>query len=122
MRIHSNGRFRARTGRWLLALLLFAQFALAVQACTLPGASPSTAYAPSASCHDLERGSANACLAHCLQGDQTLDSSHGVAPAAPASAGFPLPPAVFIPFSVSFQEPIGGTDPPLSIRFCSLQL
>lgn len=124
-RIGRNCRFGVRGSRWVIALLLFSQFALAVEACTLLVASPTVAYQSSASCHDEERGSANLCLAHCLQGDQALDKYNlNSVPVAP-----PPYSVIWTTWSnaVSLVAPLGSRsivaiDPPLSVRFCSLRL
>jgi hypothetical protein len=122
IRLIGNYGFGVHACRWLVALLLFGQFALAAGACTLPIVFPAAAYQSSASCHDEEGGSANLCLAHCLQGDQTLDSYHGASIAAPPRSGIQISRNATSSIPVSFRKPLWATGPPASIRFCSLQL
>lgn len=69
-------RARAKSmGFVLLAVMLFAQMALAAQSCVVPVANASMAYAETgAPCHDEVSASAkNACLAHCKAAYQAPD-------------------------------------------------
>ncbi|MGH8718834.1 MAG: hypothetical protein ACREV0_07830 [Burkholderiales bacterium] len=105
--------------QFLVALLLFTQFAVVAQACELPVNSPAAAFGEK--CHDFDIGNANACLAHCLQDDQALDTQH--------HAGFVSAPASFIAVAFYwFDKPLAGNPPPLrnggppaSILFCSFR-
>lgn len=61
--------------RLCLALAIFSQFAIVAQACSTMQAMPETAFtqAEQRYCHDEENRAnpdPNACLMHCLQGDQ----------------------------------------------------
>jgi hypothetical protein len=69
-------RYRYCIARLVIGALLFAQAALAVAACDWPRASPAQAFAANPdkpTCHEEPAPNANACLAHCLSGDQKSD-------------------------------------------------
>jgi hypothetical protein len=106
--------------RLLLILLLFAQAALVAHACELPVA-PTAAFTSEESCHDTSLESANACLAHCLQSDQTIDS-HSPVFLPPVTTFRPVDAAwIELPPAVT-MSPVRAADPPPSIRFCSFQI
>lgn len=66
-------RFVRASARFLLAVLLFAQGALAFAGCDMPERSAALAIAASGMpCHE-PTGEATLCLAHCLAEDQSLD-------------------------------------------------
>lgn len=106
-------------GRYVLALLLFSQAALALSGCMMPsGGFPQMA----ASAESGADGgmNLNLCLAHCSAGDQSLDLNL-LPPIAPPST-----PMLFVlsgepheqrPLFVERLE--RATDPPIPIRFCS---
>jgi hypothetical protein len=59
--------------RLCLVLVIFSQYAMAAQACNALKAMPTAAFEQAAHhhCHDEENSAnPNACLMHCLQGDQ----------------------------------------------------
>jgi len=112
-------------GRLILATMLFAQYSLAAQACTLPEAAPAMAFSDDSmtGCsmdgnmdHDVNR---NACLTHCTADYQTLDSHHPMLSMPPLVLSSPLLlPAE--PDKPSFQAHLPSllarvTGPPLSI-------
>ena len=69
----SRRRFVRASARFLLAVLLFAQGALAFAGCDMPERAPAAAIAVSGlPCHE-PTGEANLCLVHCLAADQSLD-------------------------------------------------
>jgi hypothetical protein len=108
-----------RLSQLVLALLLFTQFAVVAQACESLVASPVGAFLQEESCHDS--GLSNACLAHCLDDDRTLDT-HQTVIVAP-STHFILVELPRIPApAVRFLIPARSGDPPPSIRFCSFQI
>jgi hypothetical protein len=76
-------RYLPLVARLCLAMFLFGQFAVTAQACTSLQSSPATAFshAEQLPCHPSDAGdNRNACLMHCIQGDQVLDSQqHGLA-------------------------------------------
>jgi len=69
--------------RLCVALAIFSQFAIMAQACAMMQTMPEAAFtqAEHRHCHDEEnRTNPNACLMHCLQGDQA-PVPHETAPA-----------------------------------------
>ena len=69
----SRPRFVRASARFLVAVLLFAQGALAFSGCDMPERAPAAAIAVSGlPCHE-PTGEANLCLVHCLAADQSLD-------------------------------------------------
>ena len=69
----SRPRFVRASARFLLAVLLFAQGALAFAGCDMPARAPAAAIASDRPpCHD-SGGETNLCVAHCLAPDQSLD-------------------------------------------------
>lgn len=93
--------------RLMLAVMLFAQFSLAAQACVLPDASPAMAFSadPMPGCHMGNMSATynpNACLVHCTNDNQTLDSHH---------IAFDIP-VVFLPSAWRIeQEPMQASLP-----------
>jgi len=76
------------TAKLLLGAMLFAQAALAAAECDWLRVAPAQALAAKASepsCHQEPASNANLCLAHCLSGDQSSDSTQVTLPAMPAS-------------------------------------
>lgn len=69
--------------RLLLAVLLFAQYSLATQACMLPESAPAMAFAsdamPGCEMHTTDQHNPNACFVHCTSNYQALDSHHASA-------------------------------------------
>ena len=109
--------------RLFLAVFLFGQFAVAAEACVSMQAAPTMAFAPATahSCHDESPGNPNACLMHCLQSDQNLDSNqHG--PVAQIAATSALLPALFTDaWPPQVQRPVIvaiNSSPPISILHC----
>lgn len=79
----------------LLAVMLFAQAALAAQACVIPAANASLAYAENpAPCHEEASASTkNACLAHCKAPYQAPDHFvHTIGPTPTGEMVLILPP------------------------------
>jgi hypothetical protein len=111
--------------RLCLVLVIFSQYAIAAQACNSLKAMPTAAFEQVAHhhCHDEENSAnPNACLMHCLQGDQA-PVSHETAPVAQLAAMPAGTPAVvqispWQPFSP--QPPIlaVASGPPIPILYC----
>ena len=106
--------------RAMLAALLFANLAFAVQACVVPAMSPAMAIEedPAEPCHGT---SGNLCLAQCLQADQTVDTNPPVIINAPALVTLvtdlvvePLPRRQSPRASLVAYHP----DPPICIQLC----
>lgn len=117
---------RLCVARMTLALLLFAQAALAWSACEWLERSPGRAVQAAgadAPCHEASHGAA--CLSHCLADRQAAQKAAFDLPAAPPAlalvAGMPLEPALHADLARSL-DPARGTGPPKRIRFQSLQL
>jgi hypothetical protein len=109
-----------RLSRLLLAMLLFAQGAFVAHACETP-ATPTVAFMSDEACHGTSVGIANACLAHCLQSDQAVDSHTSIF--LPPVTAFCAVDAAWIELPTAFRTmPIHAADPPPSIRFCSFQI
>ena len=116
-----NLRRRRGTARLLVAVLLFAQAALAFAACeavSAPGAAQAIAQA-SMTCHEPEQNT-NLCVNHCLASDQSLDKPSLSVPI----LTFPSL-TVFVPFSqpaaresAQMRAPVTG--PPIRILFRTL--
>lgn len=114
----------------MFGLVLFAQGVVAANACDVLRGNVAQAFtvktdAAAMPCHDEAAANANACLAHCTQGDQV--SVDQVTPVflAPASATLTLD----APASSAAARPAYfcsrvalNTGPPVSIRFCSFQI
>ncbi len=122
---YMRGKLQRLVGRLLLALLLFTQFALVAQPCTLAEPAPQKAFAAETPCampgmaaHDTD--SPNACLLHCTSGYQALDLHH-LPPAAPMALASPLilSLAAVAPVVRSYEPVLLArvVDPPLSILF-----
>ena len=114
--------------RVILAVMLFAQAALAGAACTMPERSPVRAIAGSESspCHQSEprERNANLCLADCLSTDQSTDT-----PQLPAMAPDPAPvlfvavAEIVVPrFAVQSRWLAAAADPPPRILFQTFQI
>jgi len=76
-------RTRTRVAQLALAVVLFAQAALATAACDWLQAAPAHAIAANSieqSCHEEPTNNANLCLAHCLSTDQSADTPQVVIP------------------------------------------
>jgi hypothetical protein len=104
----------ALLARLMLGLMLFAQLSNAAQACTLPDLNPAAALdsAAMSGCDDAQGANKNACLSHCLQDYQivqshdapmaafAMDAHHAVAvhiivaelPQSPSERAFSAPP------------------------------
>lgn len=127
-------------GRLLLAVMLFAQFALAAQACvgprdmvqtlqsgTAPVAATETAPCPhhqgaldEAVAVSDETMPANLCVAHCTAGDQSSDTFQASIPPAPAIPvlSLILPPAdAASPEARLADAPTPAVSPPIPILF-----
>lgn len=117
---------RLAVARIVLALMLFAQGAMAWSACEWLERSPERAVLASAEvapCH--ESGFGAACLTHCLSDRQTVQKAGMEIPAMPpmpvltlALAADPVP-AVGV---ASFSEAALGTGPPRRILLQSFQI
>jgi hypothetical protein len=119
-----------RIARLMLGLALFAQGVMTANACDVLNGNATQAFAakapdmPGMHCHDEASPNANACLAHCTQGDQV--NVDQVIPVFLAPSVVTL--LVDVPASVSvvpsyFTSRIAlNTGPPVSIRFCSFQI
>jgi hypothetical protein len=108
-----------------LALVIFTQFAILAQACVTLQAMPAAAFkqAEHHHCHDEEnRANPNACLMHCLQGDQ-MPVSHETAPVvqfAPMPAGMSAPVLTAV-WPLLPSQPLTlavDTGPPIPILYC----
>ncbi|MGH8672361.1 MAG: hypothetical protein ACREUA_10075 [Burkholderiales bacterium] len=114
------GRRRLHVAHAILAVLLFSQVSMAVEACTLPSNQPGIAFLDVPPCH--QSGNKNACLAHCVAAYQALDSHHDVSPPQKADLElvFPPQPASLIlpPYPVARLS--RSVAPPAFISFCSL--
>ena len=122
-------RFLKRVARGAIAVLMFAQGALALAACESMRRDPAQAIAQAGQvmgeerCHEPEQN-VNLCVAHCMVGDQSLDK-----PVFPVPA-FAAAPVLAVPLIVLAAEhgvrdsrylpPAAG--PPPRIRFQSLLL
>ena len=75
-----NRKLLSIFARLLLAVMLFAQYSLATQACMLPEAAPAMAFMdeamPDCHMHDMDEHNPNACFAHCTSDYQALDTHH----------------------------------------------
>jgi hypothetical protein len=102
---------------WVITGLLFAQLALAAEACVMPAMAPAMMSSASQPCEDM---GANVCLAQFLQGDQAFDG-----------AGIALTPPQVPALIVNFAEPttefppgrfllLRNSGPPIRTRICRL--
>ena len=122
-------RFLKRVARGAIAVLMFAQGALALAACESMRRDPAHAIAQAgqamgeARCHEPEQN-VNLCVAHCVDGDQSLDK-----PGFPVPAFVAAPVLAFSPMVLAaehgvrdsrFLPPAAG--PPPRIRFQTLLL
>lgn len=127
-------KLSSHTNRWIarlvLGLMLFAQGVVAANACDVLGGNVTQAFAAQSEdmagmhCHDEASSNANACLAHCTQGDQVgIDQlvPSFVAPSI-VTLVVDVPATVEITPSYSAARVALDTGPPVSIRFCSFQI
>ncbi len=111
----------------MLGLALFAQGVVAANACDVLRGNATQAFAVEVEempCHDAVSSNANACLAHCTQGDQvSVDQSSPVFVASNVVTLLVDAPArvAVSPSYVTAQVAL-NTGPPVSIRFCSFQI
>ena len=120
-------RFLPMIARLVLALMLFAQFSLAAQACLAP--QPAMSFMAGsdsmAGCHERNKITANACLASLTQSDQSADVPLLLASIAgtPGTLLFLVPAFTVEPITTICQlAPLTHIgDAPLSILFCSSQ-
>ena len=113
--------------RLMLGLVLFAQGIVAANACIVPSASPSQAYAIEQNagvmpCHEEEITNDNACLGHCTQTDRISVDQYNVPLAAPVSViswATTQPQAQSTRLGISPEYLALNTGPPIPIRFCS---
>ena len=127
-------KFSSHTTRWIarliLGLALFAQGVLTANACDGLHASATQAFAAKAAdmagmpCHDEDSPNANACLAHCTQGDQVnVDQlSPAFIPARVVALVAVVPASSVVLTSYFTSRILLNTGPPVSIRFCSFQI
>jgi hypothetical protein len=112
-------RFLPILSRTILGLMLFAQLSVVVHACG--SADPTAAFDRNATCHDASKSSANACLSHCTELNQTAGIY--ALPALPAATQVVLnltPVEIFSapPVRISDQS-LTFADPPQSILYSS---
>lgn len=74
-----------KAAKWALGAVLFAQFALAAQACVMPTFRPAAAFSAADAMPFCEQMQV-ICLAQCLQADQAVDSPHDLVAAPPATS------------------------------------
>lgn len=115
-------RIRKVISRLMVAALLYAQAAVAVQACMMPAMAPHKAFsteAVSESCGNLSENK-NACLAQCNAADQVADSQQPAGHL--ASAPPPAMPVLLVALAVGEGPLQPGPDPqtapPTCIRYC----
>lgn len=108
-----------------LALAIFSQFAMVAQACATMQAMPSSAFAQTEHrhCHDEEnRANPNACLVHCLQGDQVPVSHETVSgmqfAAMPSEISVPSLTATWSSLPSQLLTIALDTGPPIPILYC----
>lgn len=114
----------------MLGLALFAQGVVAANACDVLRGNATQAFAVEAieaeemPCHDAVSSNANACLAHCTQGDQvSVDQSSPVFVAPNVvTLVVDAPAQVAVSPSYVTAHAALNTGPPVSIRFCSFQI
>jgi hypothetical protein len=99
-------RFLRQAARGLVAVLLFAQAAVALAACESAWRAPAQAIAQGEQpagdtrCHE-EEANVNLCVAHCLAGDQSTDK-----PSSPLPAAAPQPVLRIEPHAAVDSAPI----------------
>lgn len=117
---------RLLSARITLALVLFAQGAMAWSACDWLASSPDRAVlaaAEVAPCHDSGFGAA--CLTHCLSDRQAVQKATLDVPAMPSEPVLTLAPirdAVPVQFIAAVPDGAFGTGPPRRILLQSFQL
>ena len=109
--------------RLCLAVFLFGQFAVAAQACVSMQASPEMAFSSAQhTCHDENKGNPNACLMHCIQSDQNLDSQqHNPVAQTIAVQAVLLSASSAVAWPPQLQRPVIVTlnhSPPIPILHC----
>lgn len=116
-----TSRTRRRIARFLVAVLLYGQAAIAFAACESLRPAAAQAIAETAmTCHEPEQNT-NLCVSHCLAADQSLDKPSLDVPAVLLP---PLP--AFVPLSASVTRLLASqmwapvTGPPLRILFRTL--
>lgn len=126
MAAFATRRLLKRLAQLTLGLLLFAQLALAAQACMLPRADPAHAFSDAMANGECEGVPMDrtACLADCLKADQA-------SPSVNFHFDVILPPASPVAGSAALRQvdnlvlhapaPYCPSGPPLQIRFCSFQ-
>jgi hypothetical protein len=118
-------RFRLPLAQLLAALMLFSQIAVAAHACMLaqPGIAGMQQTPTTEPCDGVPTDEGS-CLAHCLNADQTSNSSTDFC--LPAALPATPTPALAIPRKIelfpgnALLRPT-STSPPLQILFCSFQ-
>lgn len=114
----------------MLGLVLFAQGVVAANACDVLRGNVTKAFAVEAAeatempCHEEASSNANACLAHCTQGDQVSvdQSSHTFVAPSIAILVVDAPAQVTVAPSYFTSRVALDTGPPVSIRFCTYQI
>ncbi len=114
----------------MLGLVLFAQGVVAANACDVVRGNATQAFAVKEAdatempCHDAVSSNANACLAHCTQGDQVSvdQSSHTFVAPSIAILVVDEPAQVAVAPSYLASRLALNTGPPISIRFCTYQI
>jgi hypothetical protein len=126
MAAFATRRLLKRLAQLTLGLLLFAQLALAAQACMLPRADPAHAFSDamaSGECEGVPMDRAT-CLADCLKTDQASPSVnfHLDVILPPASPVAGLTALRLVDYRVIHAPaPYCPSGPPLQILFCSFQ-
>lgn len=114
----------------MLGLALFAQGVVAANACDVLRGNVTKAFSVEAAeatempCHEEATSNANACLAHCTQGDQVSvdQSTHTFAAPSIAILVVDAPAQVAVAPSYLTSRVALNTGPPVSIRFCTYQI
>ena len=126
-----NRSNRTLIARVALALMLFAQAAMAWSACELPERAPERALRAAfehAGCDEManaQSGVSSVCFAHCLAGKQALYKAVldiPPMPSAPVLIFVPLAGAISGTESVHGVVPAAGTGPPRRILLQSFQI
>jgi len=127
-------KFTSHTNRWIarlmFGLLLFAQGVVAANACDVLRGNVTQAFVAQTDemagmhCHDEVVSNANACLAHCTQGDQVnVDQiAHVFVAPSVVTLVVDVPATVTSASSYLATQVALDTGPPVSIRFCSFQI
>jgi hypothetical protein len=127
-------KLSSHTTRWIarlmLGLALFAQGVVAANACDVLRGNATQAFAVKEAeatempCHEEASSNANACLAHCTQGDQVSvdQSSHVFVAPNVVTLVVDAPAQVAVTPSYFTSRAALNTGPPVSIRFCTYQI